>query len=156
MMSSADSQLLVATSTLVEDIYVRLLRIKSSAARLVLLSRLSTILIAAIAFLLAIAALLGSELIDGMVAYAWTGLGASFGPPLIAALWWRRTTFAGALAGMVGGMTATIVWKNSAVLNELLDIKAAAVVISALLVIGFSLITRPPAPAAGTSQAPGS
>jgi sodium/proline symporter len=153
MMSSADSQLLVATSTLVEDIYVRLLNMKASASRLVLYSRLSTVLIAAIAFLLAIAALMGSELIDGMVAYAWTGLGASFGPPLIAALWWRRTTFAGALAGMLGGMTSAIVWKNSAALNDLLDIKAAAVVISALLVIGVSLITRPTPHEHGTQPA---
>jgi sodium/proline symporter len=143
MMSSADSQLLVASSALVEDICVRLLKVKASASRLLLYSRLATILIAGIAFWLAIAALMGSELIDGMVAYAWTGLGASFGPPLIAALWWRRTTFAGALAGMLGGMSAAVLWKNSAALNDLLDIKAAAVVISALLVILVSLVTRP-------------
>jgi sodium/proline symporter len=99
---------------------------------------------------------MGSELIDGMVAYAWTGLGASFGPPLIAALWWRRTTFAGALTGMVGGMTAAIIWRNSPALNDLLDIKAAAVVISALLVVGVSLVTRPAAPHPGTPTAPGS
>ncbi len=103
--------------------------------------------------MLAIAALMGSELIDGMVAYAWTGLGASFGPPLIAALWWRRTTFAGALAGMLGGMTASIIWKNSAALNDLLDIKAAAVVISALLVIVVSLLTRPAPDAPASPQA---
>jgi sodium/proline symporter len=142
MMSTADSQILVATSALIEDIYVRLFRPKTTPGRLVLLSRLATILIASIAFVLAIMALMGSELIDGMVAYAWTGLGASFGPPLLFALWWKGTTRGGALAGMIGGMTATVIWKNSEMLNALLDIKAAAVVISALLVVLVSLATR--------------
>ena len=142
MMSTADSQLLVATSTLIEDVWVRLFRPGTPASRLVLLSRVSTIVIAAVALGLAIMALRGSSLIDNMVAYAWTGLGASFGPPLVFALWWRRTTFQGALAGMLGGMTATIIWKNSAGLNAALDIKAAAVLISAALVLVVSLLTR--------------
>ncbi len=140
MMSTADSQLLVATSTLVEDIYVRMFRPEgASAARLVALSRLATIVMAAIAFVLALSAYLGSELIDGMVAYAWTGLGASFGPPLLMSLWWRRTTRNGVLAGMLGGMIATVIWKNVPALNAALDIKAAAVLISAMLVVAVSL-----------------
>lgn len=148
MMSTADSQLLVATSTLVEDVYVRLLRPDAPAGRLVLLSRLATILIAVIAFALAVLALLGASLIDKMVAYAWTGLGASFGPPLLLALWWKRTTSRGALAGMIGGMIATIVWQNSAQLAALLDIKAAAVLISAALVLLVSVLGKEePAPA---------
>jgi sodium/proline symporter len=149
MMSTADSQLLVASSTLIEDVYVRLFRAKSSPGKLVALSRLATVAIASVAFVLAYSALRdwmldaeGTSLIDGMVAYAWTGLGASFGPPLLLALWWRRTTRWGALAGMLGGMTATVIWKNSAVLGSLLDIKAAAVLISALLVVLVSLATR--------------
>ena len=77
-----------------------------------------------------------------MVAYAWTGLGASFGPPLLLALWWKRVTRWGALAGMIGGMVATVTWKNSVLLNEVLDIKAAAVLISAVLVVLVSLQTR--------------
>ena len=156
MMSSADSQLLVASSTLIEDIYVRMIGVKTTPSRLVLLSRLATVLIAAIAFLLAVSALTGSQLIDGMVAYAWTGLGASFGPPLICALWWRRTTRGGALAGMIGGMIAAVTWQNSAMLNELLDIKAAAVLISALLVVTVSLAgRRGEDPAPGSPASPG-
>jgi len=82
-----------------------------------------------------------------MVAYAWTGLGASFGPPLVFALWWKRTTRQGALAGMLGGMTATIVWQNTATLGALLDIKAAAVLISAVLVFAVTLLTSRSEPA---------
>ena len=146
MMSTADSQLLVVTSTLVEDLYVRLFRAKSQ--RLVLLSRLATILVASIAFVLAFGALRdqsgSGSLIDKMVSYAWTGLGSSFGPALVLTLWWKRTTCWGALAGMIGGMTATVVWQQ-AQLNWVLDIKAAAVLISAALVVLVSLLGRPAA-----------
>jgi len=143
MMSTADSQLLVATSTLVEDIYVRLMRPRTTPERLVLLSRIATVAIASVAFVLALVAHYGSTMIDSMVAYAWTGLGASFGPPLLFALWWRRTTWEGALAGMLGGMVATVAWKNSAYLTGLLDFKAGAVLFSAVLVVLVTLVTRP-------------
>jgi len=144
MMSTADSQLLVASSTLVEDIYVRLFKPETTPARLVLISRICTVLIAGVAFALAWSALSNpgaTSLIDGMVSYAWTGLGASFGPPLLCALWWKRTTWHGAVAGMLGGMTSTIVWKQVPALGEALDIKAACVLISATLVVGVSLAT---------------
>jgi len=149
MMSTADSQLLVVTSTVVEDIYVRLFRPATSPGRLVLLSRITTVLIAGVAFWLAVMALHGSTLIDTMVAYAWSGLGASFGPALLLSLWWRRTTWAGALAGMLGGMTAAIIWNNVAALNDWLDIKAAAVLISAVLVVTVSLTGWGPKGSAG-------
>jgi sodium/proline symporter len=139
MMSTADSQLLVATSSLIEDVYVRLLRPRAPAERLVLLSRLATVAIASVAFVLALMALRDDSLLYGTVVYAWTGLGASFGPPLVLALWWKRTTRNGVLAGMLAGMIATVVWQNSATLGALLDIKAAAVLISAAVVVVVSL-----------------
>ncbi len=144
MMSTADSQLLVASSTLVEDIYVRLFRPAARPESLVLISRICTVLIAGIAFALAWSALNNpgtTSIIDGMVSYAWTGLGASFGPSLLCALWWKRTTWHGALAGMFGGMLSTIVWKQVPALGETLDIKAACVFISAALVVTVSLAT---------------
>ena len=86
--------------------------------------------------------MLRSSLIDQMVAYAWTGLGASFGPALLLALWWRGTTRSGVLAGMLGGTIATVLWKNSEALASLLDLKAAPVLISAALVVLVSLADR--------------
>jgi sodium/proline symporter len=147
MMSTADSQLLVATSALIEDIYVRLFRPRTAAKKLVLLSRIATVAIAAVAFVLALMALGDDSLLYGTVAYAWTGLGASFGPPLLLSLWWRRTTRWGVLAGMLGGMTASVVWQNSATLGEILDIKAAAVLISAVVTVTVSLLDRGRSPA---------
>jgi sodium/proline symporter len=149
MMSTADSQLLVATSTLIEDIYVRLLRPRTPAERLVLLSRIATLAIAGVAFVLALMALRDDSLLYGTVVYAWTGLGASFGPPLLLSLWWKRTTRWGVLAGMCAGMVAAVVWQNSSTLNGILDIKAAAVLISAAVVVIVSrLDPHRPAPAA--------
>ena len=148
MMSTADSQLLVATSALIEDIYVRLFRPGTKPSRLVMLSRLATIVVAGVALALALLSKEGG-IIYQTVTYAWTGLGASFGPPLLLGLWWRGTTRWGALAGMLGGMTATIIWKNSHWIKEgldlnqdYLDMKAAAFLISLLLVIVVSLSTR--------------
>ena len=140
MMSTADSQLLVATSTLIEDIYVRMFRPKTTPGRLVLLSRLATIAAGAVALALAFWALSGGALVYAMVDYAWSGLGSSFGPPLLFALWWKRTSRWGVLAGMIGGMTSTVIWKNVALLGDLLDIKAATFIISAILVVVVSLM----------------
>ena len=83
-----------------------------------------------------------ASVIDESVAYAWTGLGASFGPALLLSWWWRGTTRWGVLAGMLGGTIATVVWKNSERLADLLDLKAAPVLISAALVVLVSLADR--------------
>lgn len=139
MMSTADSQLLVASSTVVEDVYVRLFRPDASPGRLVLYSRVVTILLTSLALVLAWTASGG---IYAAVEYAWTGLGASFGPALVAALWWPRATRWGALAGMLAGLGSTIAWKNSDTLQAFLDIKAGPVLVSAVLVVAVSLATR--------------
>jgi len=139
MMSTADSQLLVASATVVEDVYVKLFRPTTTPARLVLLSRVVTVLLTLTALVIAH---LFTDQIYGTVEYAWTGLGASFGPALIAALWWRGTTRWGALAGMVGGLAGTIVWKNTPALMAFLDIKAGPTLLAAVLVVVVSLVTR--------------
>jgi len=141
MMSTADSQLLVATSALVHDVYARFVNPAAPARRLVLLSRLATVVIAAIALALAFA---NQQLIFDWVAYAWAGLGSSFGPPLLLALRWKRVTKAGVLAGMLGGTASTILWHNVAALGAALDIKIASFAVSLLLVWTVSLATAPP------------
>ncbi|MFQ5511217.1 MAG: sodium/proline symporter [Candidatus Krumholzibacteriia bacterium] len=139
MMSTADSQLIVVTSSLVEDIYVRLFKPDAHARRLVLLSRIATAAASAVALLLAFG---NKDLIFDMVAYAWSGLGSSFGPPLLLSLRWRRTTAWGALAGMLSGTVSNIVWKDTSVLSEGLDIKLATFVISLACTVVVSLLTQ--------------
>jgi sodium/proline symporter len=138
MMSTADSQLIVVTSSVVEDIYVKLLRAKSSPKKLVLLSRLATILVSAVALVLAFR---NQDLIFDLVSYAWSGLGASFGPPLLLSLRWKKTTAAGAAAGMLTGTVSNIVWKNTPLLNDAVDLKLASFLISLAFTVLVSYLT---------------
>jgi sodium/proline symporter len=140
MMSTADSQLLVATSSLTEDIYVKLLRRGRPVAdpgHLVLLGRIFTLLITLVALFLAYT---NRQLIFDMVAYAWSGLGSSFGPVILLTIWWKKMTRGGVIAGLVVGLVSTVLWQNSEALKEILDIKAASFILSMTAVLGVSLL----------------
>ncbi|NIM18863.1 MAG: sodium/solute symporter [Candidatus Latescibacteria bacterium] len=139
MMSTADSQLIVVTSSLVEDVYVKLLRPKADPKRLVLLSRMATIAASLVALALALAS---KDLIFNMVSYAWAGLGSSFGPPLLLSLRWKKTTAYGVLAGMLSGTISNVIWKNTPTLNAALDLKLASFVISFVFTVLVSLATH--------------
>jgi sodium/proline symporter len=141
MMSTADSQLLVATSALSEDIYHQLINKEASQRRLVALSRIGTIVIGVIAFLLALRA---EEKVYWFVLYAWAGLGAAFGPGIVLSLWWRRTTKWGVFAGMVTGSAIAVVWHNVPVLKAFVYELVPAFVGALLAVIIVSLLTEPP------------
>jgi sodium/proline symporter len=109
MMSTADSQLLVTTSAVSEDVYHQSFNREASQRQLLIISRLVT-------FFIGIAAIFLSQLprsIFDKVLFAWGGLGAAFGPALILSLWWARTTRKGVLAGMIVGFSAVILWDNS-------------------------------------------
>lgn len=137
MMSTADSQLLVATSSLTEDIYVKLIRRgrpAESPGRLVFLGRLAVILITVVAFVLAY---FDRDLIFDMVAYAWSGLGSSFGPVILLTLWWKRMTRGALLGGLVTGLVSTILWKHVPGLDAILDIKAASFVLSMTVAVSL-------------------
>ncbi len=138
MMSTADSQLIIVTSSVVEDVWVRLLGRTASPARLVAMSRAATVGISMLALLLA---LRSTDLIFNLVSYAWSGLGASFGPPLLLALRWRRATLQGVLAGMVAGAVANVVWKNVDALSAWLDLKLATFVIALAVTAAVSAVT---------------
>jgi len=138
MMSTADSQLLVVASSVVEDVYVKLLRIKANPARLVLISRIATIGVSAVALVLAFK---NTDLIFNLVSYAWSGLGASFGPPLLLSLRWRGTTFAGVLTGMLAGSISNVIWKIVPGLNDAVDLKFATFVIALAATYFVSLAT---------------
>lgn len=110
IMSTVDSQLLVASSALTEDLY-RLLpgRQQTSPAGLLWIGRLAVLIIALLAMGLALDP--DSRVLD-LVAYAWAGFGAAFGPALLLALYWRRFSRAGAAAGIVTGGVCVIVWSR--------------------------------------------
>ena len=141
MMSTADSQLLVATSALSEDIYHQLINKEAPQRRLVAISRIGTVLIGLIAFLLALRA---EQQVYWFVLYAWAGLGAAFGPAIVLSLWWKRTTRWGAFAGMVTGSAIAVIWHNVPVLKAFVYELVPAFVGALIAVVVVSLLTRAP------------
>jgi SSS family transporter len=143
ILSTADSQLLVVASTFVRDVYEKILRSRDEIAESekLRLSRWIVVLSGALALLLAFVA---EDLVFWLVLFAWGGLGASFGPAVILSLYWRRTTRAGVLAGMITGTVVTIVWKlwlkSPTGIYELIP----AFICSALAAVAVSLMSRGP------------
>jgi SSS family solute:Na+ symporter len=107
IMSTISSQLLVSSSSLTEDFYRLFLRRSASEREAVTIGRLSVALVAVAAMV--IAADPDSEVL-GLVANAWAGFGAAFGPLIILALTWRGMTGAGAVAGLVTGAGVVAAW----------------------------------------------
>ncbi|MCP4547932.1 MAG: sodium/proline symporter [bacterium] len=138
MMSTADSQLLVVTSAFSEDITRRIFRKELSPRAQVTLSRVITFLVGGIAFAMA----LGSrDTVYEMVSYAWSGLGASFGPVILMTLIWRRFACRGALSTMLTGTLVTIIWKQFAALDALVSHRLVAWVAALLVGVIVTLAT---------------
>jgi len=110
VMSTIDSQLLVSSSTLTEDFYLKVIKRNASEKELVFVGRLSVILISLIALFLAFNP---NNTVLGLVSYAWGGFGAAFGPLVLFALFSRKTSWQSALTGMLTGTIVLVVWKHA-------------------------------------------
>ncbi len=110
ILSTADSQLLVVASTFVRDVYEQVIRHGEAIdeRRKLALSRIVVVIAGLVSVALAYIA---EDLVFWLVLFAWGGLGASFGPVVILALYDRRTSRAGVIAGMITGTVVIIVWK---------------------------------------------
>lgn len=109
IMSTIDSQLLVSSSALTKDFYQKSIKKNATEREVILVGRMCVIVISIIALILA---LRPSDTILGLVAYAWGGFGAAFGPLVIFGLFSRETSWQAALAGMVMGTVVLVVWKQ--------------------------------------------
>ncbi|PLR85633.1 sodium/proline symporter PutP [Bacillus canaveralius] len=107
IMSTVSSQLIVTSSALTEDIYKALLRKSATDRELVFFGRMAVLIVSIVAALLALEQ--DNTILD-LVAYAWAGFGASFGPVILLSLFWRRMTNWGALFGMIAGAATVIAW----------------------------------------------
>jgi sodium/proline symporter len=143
-MSTAASQLLVASSALSNDIYKGLMRKKASENEVMLMSRGAVLLISFIALFMGMDP---NSSIFGIVSYAWAGLGASFGPAVFMSLYWKRMTRNGAIAGVVVGASSTILfnWLKTNVggifsVYELLP----AFILAVIAIVVFSLLDKEP------------
>ncbi|HAS24375.1 MAG TPA: sodium/proline symporter PutP, partial [Vibrio sp.] len=98
IMSTADSQLLVSSSAMAEDLYKQILKKDATSEEIVRVGRFAVILISLIALVLAMTP---DSSVLGLVSYAWAGFGAAFGPAIVLSLYWPRMNRNGALAGIV-------------------------------------------------------
>jgi sodium/proline symporter len=138
-MSTADSQLLVISSSVIEDFYVKTLGRELSQKRLLFLSRAITLSVGILGFVIAATS---EKLIFTLVSYAWAGLGSSFGPALLLALKWKKTTKHGVLAGMITGAVTTIIWQNIEALDGMISVRFTSFIFAFIIIIIVSYATQ--------------
>ena len=133
MMSTADSQLLVSTSAVSEDMGLKFSKIKKDLNE-VANSRIITMLLGLIAYGIAIFSQITGKTIFGVVSYAWSGLGSAFGPALVMTLWWKKTRREGVIAGLFVGFLTTIIWANFSELRQVFTERLSSFFLSFLAV----------------------
>lgn len=106
-MSTVDSLLILVSSSVARDIVQKIFRPDLADKRIASIGKLTTVVIGVGAVILAVQEV---RVIFWFVLFAWSGLGSAFTPVVLCSLFWRRTTRAGAIAGMVTGFLSTIIW----------------------------------------------
>lgn len=143
-MSSSSSYLIIGASAMGENIFRGLLHRKATDKQVMIVARVTLVVMFLFGILVAYDQ---NSLIFQVVSYAWAGLGASFGPLMLCSLYWRRANKAGAVAGMLSGTAAVLIWHNLVkplggvfAIYELLP----AFIISLLFIVVVSLLTAKP------------
>ncbi len=142
--SSSDSYLLIAASAFAKNIFQGVVKKKASDKQVMWVSRITLLAIALIAIVIALDE---NSVIFQIVSFAWAGFGATFGPLMLFSLFWKRTTRAGAIAGMVSGAGMVFLWKlvisklgGAFAIYELLP----AFIFSSICIVVVSLLTKAP------------
>ncbi|MBR5156805.1 MAG: sodium/proline symporter PutP [Clostridia bacterium] len=142
--SSSDSYLLIAASAFAKNIFQGVCNKKATDKQVMLVTRITLLAIAVIAIFIALDE---NSVIFKIVSFAWAGFGATFGPLMLFSLFWKRTTRAGAVAGMVSGAAMVFIWKLAIskiggvfAIYELLP----AFIISSVVIVVVSLLTPAP------------
>ena len=142
--SSSDSYLLIAASAFAKNIYQGLCKKDASDKQVMTMSRVTLLVIALIAMVIALDE---DSVIFNIVSFAWAGFGATFGPIMLFSLFWKRTSRAGAVAGMIGGAAMVFIWKLAIsklggvfAIYELLP----AFIFSCICIVVVSLVTAAP------------
>ncbi len=146
IMSTVDSLLILASSAVIRDVVQKIFRPDLSDRRLSFYGKLVTVVIGAGAIVFALGEV---RMLFWFVLFAWSGLASAFTPVILCSLFWKRTTRAGAIAGMVAGFATAVLWvvfvKTSFYdLYEMLPGFAAGFIVT----VGVSLFTEPPEGAA--------
>lgn len=109
MMSTAASEIIVGSASVTEDIYGNHARKKMTPRQSLLFNRWVTLAFGLAAFIMALTV---KDSVYGLVSYAWSGIGSSFGPALILLLYWKKFSRAGIVASLISGTVGTIIWKT--------------------------------------------
>jgi SSS family transporter len=143
IMSTASSQLLVASSAVVRDFYQKIMAKGKNIPekRLVLTSRVITFLVALVALVFAAYA---NKLVFYLVLFAWGGLGAAFGPSILLSLYWKKTTKEGVMAGILVGSLTEIIWYLIPALKAIISEWVPAFSLSFITVVLVSWFNHPP------------
>jgi sodium/proline symporter len=137
MMSTASSEVTVSSASLTEDIYSNLRKKLTSPKGMLRLNQLVTLIIGIVAIILALTM---SETVYGLVSYAWSGIGSSFGPALLLMLFWKRFSRAGVFASLISGTVSTVIWKNFFEAPTGVSERLASFVFSFIMAVLFSLL----------------
>ncbi len=151
IMSTADSQLIMCSSSISQDIYKGLINKDASDDRILNIGRITTVVIAVAAVVIAWDP---ESSVMALVSDAWAGLGASFGPLVVMSLFWRRTNFKGALAGIISGAASVILWDyipfiNGSTIGTVTGLYSLLVgfIVSIVFIVIVSLATDKPSEA---------
>lgn len=139
IMSTASSQLLVAASSVVKDLYESLFGRDPGEKRLVLFSRITVLVLGALSILFALSK---TRVIFWFVLFAWSGMGAAFGPLTLLSVSKFRVNFWGALTCMITGFGVTIVWKITGLSDAIIYELVPAFFLALLMAWGVTLLTR--------------
>ena len=143
-MSTSDSQLLAASSSVSQNIFVDVFHVKLSEKQKLGVARITVVVIAIIGVIIAWNP---ENSVFKIVSFAWAGFGATFGPAMLFSLFWRRTNKWGVLAGMLSGIISIFLWKFLVrPIGGVFDVYELlpAFIISSLFILIISLVTAPP------------
>lgn len=142
IMSTIDSLLILSSSAVVRDLAQKVFGSRAGESRLSFWGKLSTVLIGIVSLSFAV---VEARVLFWFVLFAWSGLASAFTPVILCSLFWKRTTLAGAIAGMIGGFVTCVTWVVlfKPRFYELYEMIPGFLVGGALTVI-VSLLTRPP------------
>lgn len=137
MMSTASSELTVSSASITEDILDRIGKKPLTSRRKLALNQVMTLAVGVIGIILALTM---SETVYGLVSYAWSGIGSSFGPALLLILFWKKISRAGIYASLISGTIATVLWKQFLETPTGISERLGSFVISFALTVIFSLM----------------
>jgi len=134
------AQLLVAATEISTNIF-RWLKKQYSESFKINITRLCVVLLALACIYFSFNT---GEIVFYLILFAWAGLGSSFGPILLLSLYWKRMTWAGALAGMLAGAATVVIWKQTPALSRLIYEGFPGMVMSLIATFAASYLTKPP------------